>query len=308
MFRKSYRSGFTLVELLVVIAIIGVLVALLLPAVQAAREAARRMSCSNNLKQIGLAAHMFHDTYNHFPPGMKGHRPVDDHLDVLSGGAQSWCGSLSFLIPYMEAENVSNLMRLDMRQLDKFSGQTYWFSDAGTAAAGQAQIKTFVCPSTPNPTQRGVVIMDLNYNSPTITTTAWTLSDPQTRWGPTNYTGVAGRFGLPWHSTAGIFTRSSRNKFATITDGTSNTLMFGELIGMQASNNYYTWMGVGMIPAYNGLYDPARSWNAFQSFHAGGTVMFCLGDASVRGIQPSIDQQVYYDISGMFEGTPRTDF
>jgi prepilin-type N-terminal cleavage/methylation domain-containing protein len=305
MSRRPVRHGFTLVELLVVIAIIGVLVALLLPAVQAAREAARRMQCSNQLKQIGLAAHMFHDTFGRFPPGIKGHPVDNDALGLLDGDQQSWVGSLAFLLPYMEAENVSNLMRIDMLDVDKFSGQTYWINDGGTTSAAQSNISTFLCPSTINPVQTGVVIMDITYDAGTITTQAWTAGS--TRWGATNYTGVAGRYGMPWHSTAGIFTRSSKNRFATITDGTSNTLMFGETVGIKANNRYFSWMGVGMIPGYNGLYEPPTSWNAFYSYHP-GSVMFCLGDASVRGINMTIDQQVYHDISGMYEGTPRTEF
>ncbi|HZN35700.1 MAG TPA: DUF1559 domain-containing protein, partial [Pirellulaceae bacterium] len=92
------RAGFTLVELLVVIAIIGVLVALLLPAVQAAREAARRSSCQNNLKQIGLATHNFHDVYNQLPP-----------LRVNNNRA-TW---FVLIMPYMEQENIERLWRYD---------------------------------------------------------------------------------------------------------------------------------------------------------------------------------------------------
>ncbi|MEX0818470.1 MAG: DUF1559 domain-containing protein, partial [Pirellulaceae bacterium] len=103
----SKHRGFTLVELLVVIAIIGILVALLLPAVQAAREAARRMQCSNNLKQLGLALHNYHDTLKTFPPGYVSNRPGVE-------GSSSWCRSggvqgapwTALILPYMEQQNL----------------------------------------------------------------------------------------------------------------------------------------------------------------------------------------------------------
>ena len=102
---KSRRSGFTLVELLVVIAIIGILVALLLPAVQMAREAARRTQCANNLKQIGLAAHNFHSTHKHMPPGYLGEDPLSPSFNVFRYRAQN-VGLLTFLLPFMEQQNM----------------------------------------------------------------------------------------------------------------------------------------------------------------------------------------------------------
>ena len=97
------RKAFTLVELLVVIAIIGILVAMLLPAVQAAREAARRMSCSNNMKQIGLALHLYHDTFRQLPPGWRGFDLATGQPDWLGDPGWGWCAAI---LPYMEQQNL----------------------------------------------------------------------------------------------------------------------------------------------------------------------------------------------------------
>ncbi|HZN36216.1 MAG TPA: DUF1559 domain-containing protein, partial [Pirellulaceae bacterium] len=122
MFLSRRQRGFTLVELLVVIAIIGVLVALLLPAVQAAREAARRSSCQNNLKQIGIATHNFHDTFNFLPP-------------LRLAGGDGWATYWVLIMPYMEQGNLQQQWNLQL----KYSVQS--------AAARTAQIKSYYCPS-----------------------------------------------------------------------------------------------------------------------------------------------------------------
>ncbi len=108
---RSRRGAFTLVELLVVITIIGILIALLLPAVQAAREAARRTQCSNNLKQIGLAAHNFEQANGRFPPGYLGPIPQSNSTSAAEFSTQvQQMGCLSFLLPFMELSNVGDLL------------------------------------------------------------------------------------------------------------------------------------------------------------------------------------------------------
>src|SRR5438105_11534009 len=113
--RRCYRrAGFTLIELLVVIAIIAVLIGLLLPAVQKVREAANRMSCQNNLKQIGLAAHNYESSYGKLPPGFLGQFP-DVGLDpVAINYPFQYVGVLAYLLPYLEQDNVYRQMLVDV--------------------------------------------------------------------------------------------------------------------------------------------------------------------------------------------------
>ncbi len=210
------RRGFTLIELLVVIAIIAILVALLLPAVQQAREAARRSSCKNNLKQLGLAIHNYHDTFSTFPPG---------YVQQFSAGtteAASFWGWQTYLFPQMEQSALFDVLNVGDSQLPQ----------AITAVLNQMDepIGALKCPSDSGP----------NVNNRTqISNAAPALQSLAT----TNYIGSNSSFGNPAVNSAtmttdvffetgananGCFWQNSKVQFRDITDGTSNTILVGE--------------------------------------------------------------------------------
>src|SRR5262245_45671193 len=130
---RPKRSAFTLIELLVVIAIIAILIALLVPAVQRVRESANRTQCLNNMKQIGLALHSFHDAYKFLPPGYV--TAAMPKLNVPNGVNHGWA---VFILPYIEQKDLAAIYRFDKD-----------WSDAVNAPVCAKIVKTFVCPSVP---------------------------------------------------------------------------------------------------------------------------------------------------------------
>jgi prepilin-type N-terminal cleavage/methylation domain-containing protein/prepilin-type processing-associated H-X9-DG protein len=191
--------GFTLVELLVVIAIIGVLVALLLPAIQSSREAARRTQCLNNLKQLGVALQNFASAENHFPPGSVAKTYADqaNHPQTF----YRW-SSLAHLLPYMENQSVRDLLDLSLPLY--MPGAGYPISDRNKSGVAQV-LPEFLCASD--------------------------LGQPvKTQWGPTNYVACAGSGaggGTPFE-TDGIFYVNSETTFANLSDGSSHTVAISE--------------------------------------------------------------------------------
>ncbi len=221
------RSGFTLIELLVVIAIIGVLIALLLPAVQKVREAANRMSCQNNLKQLALAAHHYHDARAQFPTGL--------HMGINLGGGR-YAGGTSWmveLLPYLEQDNLYR----------KWDYDDFRTNVAGGTNSTTAQvIRIHRCPS----------------DQPDLRIGLLTGAIPETHgyYGLGTYCGNAGQRSYPPAQLThdGIFSLDSQVRLADISDGSSNTFLFGERahrdpeydrIAVVWPNGYYPLAGIG---------------------------------------------------------------
>lgn len=272
------RSAFTLVELLVVIAIIGLLVALLLPAVQAARESARRTQCKNHLKQIGIALHQYHDRTGHFPPGYRT-AVAADNSDLGPG----W-GWASFLLADLEQTNVGSL-----------ASWNFDIGDSHNQAVRGTLLPVFLCPSDPAPPRFTV--------DATTTTVAYG-----------NYLAVNGNRGVSGAAATndGTFLRNRWFRAADITDGLSCTLFIAE---RSQRMSYTTWVGAvtgGDVPS---RLDPAAvesaaalvlghcgphvpnnpavtDADAFSSSHP-SSVHFLFGDGSVHLLTDSISVPVY---------------
>jgi prepilin-type N-terminal cleavage/methylation domain-containing protein/prepilin-type processing-associated H-X9-DG protein len=224
------RRGFTLIELLVVIAIIGVLIALLLPAVQAAREAARRAQCVNNLKQIGLGLHNYHSTHDCFPPGrltpdlMVGGTVRTSYTNYNAGdagGVGTWMGTYSVhchILNYMEqvpAYNAMNFLVANSARLYVAGTNQTQVNSPNFTAFALAQ-RTFLCPSDPFTTGGGISENNYMYNFGGSTPFAGAVSNTQQM---TIANGSDGN---------GAFTYGKVTTVADTTDGTSNTAFFAE--------------------------------------------------------------------------------
>jgi len=276
---RSLRAAFTLVELLVVIAIIGILVALMLPAVQAAREAARRMQCSNKLKQIGLALHNYHGVYGSFPPG---------NIDQAVSQSQEW-GWAVFLLPYLEQEPLHSQLAPNERRFVEL------LSDPAARAMCQISLDGFRCPSDRTPrllegTEQprdldGVASVGPNFFGAT-----------------SNYIGVTGFWQIGALPANGILSANSEVNFRDIVDGTSNTFAVGERDFYCAAG---LWAGVrdarasgprgadyvlGRVSykmnAVKNVGNPSCC-QAFSSPHPGGA-HFALCDGGVRFVSENI--------------------
>jgi len=321
---QKRQRGFTLIELLVVIAIIAILVALLLPAVQQAREAARRTQCKNNLKQLALAMHNYHDVYNMFPVGACAHpEPIGPAF-----GIKISIGAFASTLPYIENAGLSNL----------YVDETAWESQ--TPFVASTIIPALMCPSATGPAVETHAFLGAYPIGPNVATSQYLLSKgAMDGW----------CFNPSSNQNVGMFGINLRTSFRDITDGSSNTLCIGEgatgnpwtevstkAAPLTPSTTYPNQVGQGWVvaqplplnaqgtamvhttagnfgttiwplnanPVIETVYDDADlasctsandSTSNFRSQHVGGG-QFALGDGSTRFVSENIDSGVYNSV------------
>jgi prepilin-type N-terminal cleavage/methylation domain-containing protein len=307
--RRQHRGAFTLIELLVVIAIIAILIGLLLPAVQRVREAAARMSCGNNLHQLALAVHSYHDAHKTFPP---------DKCFSYDPTGPNWSW-LANILPQLEQDNLYNQARVGTSPPNNINQSLPQIA---------MRVSVFVCPSDPD-AFKGPVAYPSNFDmyDPVLgpltyevtcyranigsnwgggppgsplwwgTDPQWCNPDPNNSNPNTTYDGCVYGNGV-------ICETSSPRRFTDVTDGTSNTILIGEALTGKDYQNAWCHMDNAIAtcayppnaknPITGKDYPPDQWFNryAFTSAHTGGA-QFAMTDGSVRFINDSIDLAVF---------------
>jgi prepilin-type N-terminal cleavage/methylation domain-containing protein len=298
LFSKRLNNGFTLIELLVCIAIIGLLVSLLAPAIHAARDAGRRVSCQNNLRQMGLALHSFHDSHHAFPAaGWTRSSKVNPHGKYI--------GWQAVTLPFLEQQNTLNLVD---RRFD-------WWEQTNLSV-GSVQLPIYRCPSTPNSKPMLSLVAKpprpaLQLESPLGQSDYAALMGVRSTINPTIYSNI--------EATRAVLFRNSSTRFADILDGTSQSIMVTEcgarpsvyrqrLLRTDLSNEQGNgWIDSeggfsldgssldgsqqGQGPSINSRAINATNENEPFSFHAGGA-FFLFADAHVTFLSESIDLKI----------------
>jgi prepilin-type N-terminal cleavage/methylation domain-containing protein len=306
-FLKRGRSAFTLVELLVVIAIIGILVALLLPAIQAAREAARRTQCTNNLKQLALACHNHHDTHGELP-----YSTYDGQYNTNSRG-YSW---IAHILPHIEQQALYDGIKVaDCDKLVSYNNALRMNDQLEGTRVRQIFLEAVRCPSDIVEEISPGVANGFNANGGSVATSYKGVSGCNWAWGGFNISQPGGsNHGLDRGN--GIFDRlmlypqnpshgsTNTTKLAKILDGTSSTLMIGESSN-EISSHTGCWTHFNHTTATcaipfnyrqpNGNWWGVNDWGrnySFHSYHPGGG-MFALADGAVTFISEDIDLTLY---------------
>jgi len=325
------RKGFTLVELLVVIAIIGVMVGLLLPAVQAAREAARRMQCSNNMKQLGLAVHNYADSFRRLPASSRGYGGCVGN--AVNGQIKNANGLVA-LLPYIELQNLYDQFNhreaysinpgAPQRATGTVVGDP---ATNGNAALASTIVETFLCPSD---------------NSPAVGRLAGIHYGPAPGFvgAATNYDfivsagsefGTCNSYATLNPLTKRMFGGDVNTRMAEVIDGLSNTFMVGETTKFHVNGAAFAWAYRGWVmtgidphhsavngginvwhqpwihptwqsPPFVPVRGRARSWWVpAASLHPGGC-HFVMGDASVQFVSQSIEMAILERLSAMGDG------
>ena len=287
--RHVLRPGFTLVELLVVIAIVGILVAMLLPAVQNAREAARRMECKNNLKQFGLALHNYHAAFDVLPIS----------IEYESGSGKGWILSI---LPQVEQQALFDEFAPCFN--GTFPAEGLMKTDCRDAM--KTPIPLLHCPSDPN--GRKTSSEQWQWQGVEVALTSYKGVMGDNRMGGSS--SVHGGSEPDCHTTPdcnGLFWRHNYKapiNLAKIRDGTANTLMVGEsrpryfpCSAAYFSNGDYasTYAPINFVPDPF-LFGDWWNWWSFSSDHPGGA-NFCLADGSVHFVAETIDQTLYQELS-----------